>query len=113
MFKTKQETLKAKAVGVKLTPLEYRKIKQMVNAGVFLNVSDFIRGAVREKLEGTEVIYLRDVDYGTAKKEILEYYKKNNEAYYEEIANELRLDLEMTVKIVDELIKEKKVEVIE
>ncbi|MCR4369437.1 MAG: ribbon-helix-helix domain-containing protein [archaeon] len=111
MFDAKQD-FKAKSVGVKLAPIEYRKIRRMVKEGAFLNVSDFIREAIREKLEGTEVIYLRDVDYETAKKEILEYYQHHKEAYYDEIANDLRLDLEMTVKIVNELVREKKVEVV-
>ena len=60
----------------------------------------------------TEIIILRDIDYKTAKKEILEYYEKFKEAYQDEVANNLRVDLRMTVQIINELIKEKRLEVI-
>ena len=62
---------------------------------------------------GLEIIKLRDVDYKTAKKELLGYYEKFSEAFPDEAANDLGLDLETVHKIVGELIKEKRLVVIE
>lgn len=111
-----QKTVKskgAKMIGVKVTPLENKKIHKLVEAGVYLNTSDFMRDAVRDKLEDTEVIYLREVDYKTAKKEVLAYYKKFREAYPDEAAEDLRIDAKLVFKITGELIHEKRLGVIE
>jgi Arc/MetJ-type ribon-helix-helix transcriptional regulator len=111
--KTAHAILQPKTVGTKLTALEYEKIQNMVEAGVYLSVSDFMRDAIREKLEGIDIIKLRDVDYKTAKKEVLGYYKKFREAFPDEAAEDLRIDAETVFKITNELIKEKKLEAIE
>jgi Arc/MetJ-type ribon-helix-helix transcriptional regulator len=57
-----------KVVGAKLTRNEIDQINDLVKAGLYLNPSDFIREAVREKLAAIKVIECRDVDYETAKK---------------------------------------------
>ena len=69
----------ARTVGTKLTPLELKRIERLVELGQYLNVSDFLREAVREKLEAIEVIKCREVDYKTAKKEVLGYFKEFSE----------------------------------
>ncbi|MDL2270492.1 ribbon-helix-helix domain-containing protein [Methanobrevibacter sp. OttesenSCG-928-I08] len=86
--------------------MEQEEINKLVEAGAFLNASDFIRQAVREKLEAIKIINVRDVDYKTAKKEILGYYKTKKEAYTDEVADDLELDLELVINITDELVKE-------
>lgn len=103
----------SKNIGIKVTPLEYKQITELVDAGVYLNISDFIRDAIRDKLESLKVIKIRDVDYETAKKEVIGYFKRYKEAYPHEVANDLELDLDLVVKITKELIDEGKMEVIE
>ena len=112
MGKTIAKT-EAKTVGTKLTHLEYEKVQQLVDAGMYLSVSDFLRDSIREKLEGIEIIKLRDVDYKTAKKEVLGYFERYKEAYPDEAANDLGIDIKTVFKITSELIKEKRLEVIE
>ncbi|HLC79850.1 MAG TPA: ribbon-helix-helix domain-containing protein [archaeon] len=102
----------ARTVGTKMTATEFEKMQALVDAGLYLNVSDFIRDAVREKLGSIEIIKLRDVDYKIAKKEVLAYFEKFREAYPDEAANDLSLSLEMVAKITSELIKEKRLEAI-
>tara|TARA_Y100000310_G_scaffold343831_2_gene453348 strand:+ start:1861 stop:2199 length:339 start_codon:yes stop_codon:yes gene_type:complete len=109
----KQKRLVGKMAGVKLASLEYKKIQEFVDKGAFLNVSDFIREAVRDKLEETRVVQLREVDYKTAKRDVIEYYKKHKESYPSDAALDLGLDLEMVYKIVKELVNEKRAEFIE
>ena len=99
--------------GTKMTAAEYDKVQALVDSGLYLNVSDFMRVAVREKLDSIEIIKLRDVDYKTAKKEVLAYYEKFREAYPDEAANDLGIPLETAAKITSELIKEKRLEVIQ
>jgi Arc/MetJ-type ribon-helix-helix transcriptional regulator len=99
---------KSKTIGTKLAKIEYEEIIELVNAGVFLSGSDFVRDAVREKLKRIKVIKIRNIDYDTAKKEVLGYYKTYDEAYISEVSENLELDLELVAKIVQELIKEGK-----
>ena len=102
------KTGESKTIGTKLPKAEYDEISELINAGMFLNGSDFVREAVREKLRSVKVIKIRDIDYDRAKKEVLGYYKSYEEAYISEVAENLELDLELTAKIVQDLINEGK-----
>jgi Arc/MetJ-type ribon-helix-helix transcriptional regulator len=92
-----------KVVGAKLTRNEIRQINKLVEAGLYLNSSDFIREAVREKLSAIKVIEYRDVDYETAKKEVAGYFKMKGEAYASEASTDLGLDYGLVCKIMDDL----------
>ena len=111
MTKSKNAPL-AKAVGTKVTPREIEEINMLVNAGIYLSVSDFIREAVRDKLRATKVIKIRDIDYNTAKKEVLGYYHSYHEAYDYEVAEDLEIDYELVCEITEELEQEGRLGVI-
>ena len=96
----------SQTVGTKLTSMEAKQIEKLVKIGMYLSVSDFLRNAVRDKLEEIKVIKVRDVDYKIAKKEVLGYYKEYTEAYDYQVAEDLELDYELVAQIVDELHKE-------
>lgn len=49
------------------------------------------------------MIKIRDINYKTAKKEILGYFEKYKEAFISEAAEDLELDLELVAKITEEL----------
>jgi Arc/MetJ-type ribon-helix-helix transcriptional regulator len=102
-----------KVVGAKLTRNEIDQINNLVLAGLYLNPSDFIREAVREKLAAIKVIECRDVDYDTAKKEVAGYFQMKGEAYASDASTDLELDYELVCKIMDDLEKEGKMETIE
>lgn len=61
------------------------------------------------------IIDVKDIPFEEAKKKIHENYKTHeNEAVYpDEIADELGLDLKITMRAVEELLKEDKLEVVE
>ncbi len=99
-----------KVVGAKLTPNEIGQINKLVQAGLYLNPSDFIREAVREKLAAIKVIEYRDVDYETAKKEVAGYFKMKGEAYASEASTDLELDYDQVCTIMDDLEKEGQME---
>jgi Arc/MetJ-type ribon-helix-helix transcriptional regulator len=98
----------SKTIGTKLPQNEYKEITNLIDAGLFLNASDFVREAIRDKLKSIQVIKIRDINYETAKKEVLGYYQSYKEAYLSEVAEDLELDLELVVKITEELEKEKR-----
>jgi hypothetical protein len=62
-----------------------------------------------DNLRAIKVIELRDADYDTAKKEVLGYYQANESPYISDVVDDLELDLETVAKIINELIKEKRV----
>ncbi len=100
-----------KVVGAKLTRNEIDQINKLVEAGLYLNSSDFIRDAVREKLAAIKVIEYRDVDYETAKKEVAGYFQMKGEAYASDASTDLQLDYELVCKIMDDLEKEGRMEI--
>ena len=95
--------------GSRLTEFMEKRIQELVDAGLYTSVSEFIRDSVREKLEDIEVMDLRDVSYKEARKEILNYIKSKGRAWTSEIADDLRLDLEIVVKVLNELSNEGKI----
>jgi Arc/MetJ-type ribon-helix-helix transcriptional regulator len=89
------------------------QINRLVEAGIYLNPSDFIRDAVREKLAEIKVIEYRDVDYDTAKKEVAGYFKMLGEAYASDPSTDLQLDYKLVCKIIDDQEMEGNMETIE
>ena len=100
-------------VGARVAKQEYDAIRQLVDAGAYVNVSDFVREAVRDKLHNVEIITLRDVTPEEARKEVLEYIDRHDRFYPSDIAHDLRLDYRFVTQIVERLIEEKEVEVAE
>ncbi len=98
-------------VGSKVSAVELEEIKKLVAAGVYLNTSDFVRDAIRDKLAAIKTIKYRDVDYETAKKEVMGYFRDRGEAYPSEIEEDLELDYKLICQIVDELKREGRLEV--
>lgn len=96
----------------KFMPNELEQIKQLVTSGVYLNTSDFVRDAIRDKLAVIKTIKYRNVDYDTAKKEVMGYFQERGEAYPSEIEEDLELDYKLICQIVNELKREGRLEVL-
>lgn len=94
------------SIGSKIAAAEAAQIRELIEAGVYLNESDFVRDAIRHRLSEIKVIKCRDVDYETAKKEILGYFKSRGESYPDEASMDLELDFDLVMKITEELRKE-------
>jgi Mn-dependent DtxR family transcriptional regulator len=58
-----------------------------------------------------DVVVLRQVDRGQAKREIRELFQRGETLYYSEIADRLRLDIEVVVEVCRELMDEGEIEV--
>jgi Arc/MetJ-type ribon-helix-helix transcriptional regulator len=94
------------SIAAKIASAEARQIRELIEAGVYLNESDFVRDAIRHRLSEIKVVRCRDVDYETAKKEILGYYKSRGEAYPDEAADDLELDFDLVMRATEELRRE-------
>lgn len=97
-------------ISTRLTPKEIQEIDRLVEEGIFLNRSDFLRTAVRALLDNMEIINLREISVEEAKREILQLLKNKDLAYPSDVADELRLDLKTTIKAIKELWQEGKIE---
>ena len=108
MRATNKETVQPASVsiGSKIAAAEAVQIRELIEAGVYLNESDFVRDAIRHRLSEIKVIKCRDVNYETAKMEILGYFKSRGESYPDEASVDLELDFDLVMKITEELRKE-------
>ena len=97
-------------LGVRLTEREEDEIKKLVDAGVYISVSEFIRDAVRKNLASIKAIEIRDIPKTQAKKEILNYLKQHKESYASDVSEELGIRLDLVFSIMKELNKEGLVE---
>jgi metal-responsive CopG/Arc/MetJ family transcriptional regulator len=98
---------------VRFSPSEIEKIDKAVQRLGAKSRSAFIREATEKYLQevgSLKVIEIRDnVSLRDAKAEILTYLKRHKKAETFDIANDLRLDLELTVKALKTLWEEGKV----
>lgn len=101
MQKTKQSDL----VSARISPKELETIEMLVDEGFYMNMADFVRTSVREKLETIKIVDVRNVNAGKAEKEIIEFMKQNRNAYPSDIADALNLDFDLVMDIVKNLVK--------
>ena len=59
-----------------------------------------------------KVIQYHDLDYETAKKEVVGYFQMKGEAYASDASTDLELDYELVCRIMDDLEKEGKMEAV-
>ena len=99
----------AQMAGTRLAEMQEKKIQELVEMGMYISTSEFIREAVREKLETIEIRELRSISNTAAKKEIIEYLKENRKTYPSDIADALRLDIDLVFAVIKELTNEGRV----
>jgi len=112
MMETKTLRSEGAVVGSKVSAVELEQIRQLVTSGVYLNTSDFVRDAIRDKLSAIKTIKYRDLDYDTAKKEVMGYFQERGEAYPSEVEEDLELDYELVCQITEELKREGRLELL-
>jgi len=60
-------------------------------------------------MNNIEIVDIQDINKDEAKKQIIDYFKTHKTAWISELAEVLRLDIELIIEITDELEKEGKV----
>jgi len=101
---------KGSVMGSKISPSEFEEIRRLVDAGVYLDASDFVRDAIRDRLASIKVIKYRNVDHETAKKEVSGYFQSRGEAYPSGASEDLELDYDLVCEITEELRREGRLE---
>lgn len=107
-----RRAVKQKIVPVRFDEEELEAIDGLLNKVNARSRSEFIREAVKHYLDTVReirFIQIRSVSKAQARKEILKYLKKRKEADTFDIANDLRLDLGLTIRVLKELWEEGKV----
>lgn len=94
---------------VKLTPKEFEGVERLVKAGYFLNISDFVRSAVRDKLEAMKPVLVRGISPRAAQGEVYSYIKSHPGIYPDEIADVLNLSIETVMDAVAGLMSKGKI----
>lgn len=112
MLETKTNRSEGAVVCSKVSAVELEQIKQLVASSVYLNTSDFVRDAIRDKLAAIKTIKYRDIDCDTAKKEVMGYSQERREAYPSEVEEDLELDYKLVCQIVEELKREGRLELL-
>ena len=100
-------------VPVRFPKCELEKIDEALKRAGAKSRSAFIREATQRYIQevgGLKIIAIREnVSLKEARKGILAYLKEHKEAETFDIANDLRLDLDLTVKVLKQLWEEGKV----
>ncbi|KPV65282.1 MAG: Ribbon-helix-helix protein, copG family [Candidatus Bathyarchaeota archaeon BA1] len=108
-----QKTAERLVVPVRFSRSEIEKIDKTVERLGLKSRSELIREATEKYIQeagSLKVIEIRDnVSLQEAKAEILAYLRHHKEAETFDIANDLRLDLDLTVRALKELWEEGKV----
>lgn len=106
MAKTEQ----AYQIAVRLTKIEYKRIEDMIRAGMFRSAADFAREAVRDKLREAEPISLGNFLPKDIERKIDTFLTKNPGPHFaSEIAEALGLDFRTSLETVKRMIDDGKI----
>jgi len=108
----RQKLLEREALqlAVRLSKADYVMVQQLVKTGLYRSSADFLREAVRDKLESLEVVSIRNVDASKVERMIEDYLVKHpGPSFASEIADALGLDYSITFKTVHKLLEEGRV----
>jgi hypothetical protein len=95
---------------VRLSKTDYRKVQQLIDAGMYRSFADFLREAVRDKLGSMEVVSIKPVQDQEAEHMIEEYLKTHpGPSFASEIADNLGLEFSVTFRTVNKLLQEGKI----
>lgn len=101
---------KDQQVAVRLSRVDYARIRELIEAGLYRSSADFLREAVREKLRTMEVISVRNIDLEKAEKMIENYLAEHpGPNFASEIADALGIEYSITFKAVHKLLEEGKI----
>ncbi len=107
-----QKAVRGQIIPIRFGREEIEKIDKLLEKSGANSRSEFIREAVRHYLSTVaemKVITIRKMSKEQAKKDILEFIKNRKEADTFDIANSLRLDIDITIRALKELWEEGKV----
>jgi len=103
-----------KRLSAVVSPQEYRRVERLVKAGAADSVAQLVREAVAEyvdKLDAGKLLNLRTIPLEQARKEVINYLENHaGTVWPDEMAEELGIDYRIVLNVVQDLLKEGKVE---
>lgn len=103
-----------KRLSAVVSPQEYKRVERLVKAGVADSVAQLVREAVAEyvnKLDAGKLLNLRTIPLEQARKEVINYLENRaGTVWPDEMAEELGIDYRLVLRVVQDLLKEGKVE---
>ena len=107
---TSTQKSKGYQVAARLTPIESRRISELVAGGLYRSSADFVREAIREKLRSLEPAGIKEVSPGTAEKMIIDFLRDHpGPNFASEIAGKLGLDYGITFRTINRLLESQKI----
>jgi len=106
---TETKVIKRTTIPVSLPSNVVEKIEKLRIRLGYRSRNSVIREAIKrfiEDMEETKIVYVREITFEQAKKEIAEYLRRHGSAYVSEIAENLGIDVELAFKAAEELEKE-------
>ncbi len=104
-----QRVVRQRVIPIRFSEEDIEVMDEFVGKTGSRSRSEFIREAVKHYLDTAgqmKVIRIRNISKGQVKKEILNYLRDKEEAETFDIANDLRLDLSLTMQALKELWEE-------
>ncbi|MBE0515772.1 MAG: hypothetical protein IBX41_00040 [Methanophagales archaeon] len=98
----------AEIVREEIRSMEERMIER-IDYRIYYRINELKRQNIEEEGATEKVIMLRSISREQAKEEIMALLDESDKLYYSDIAEALRLDLELVVEIIQELEAEGKV----
>lgn len=85
----------------------WREIDRVVKmSGAYSNEAEFVREAIREKLQKVAVIESKDLSQTELRRQVVAYIKKNGRAYPSDIAADLSVPYFSVVAVINKLVEE-------
>ena len=94
--------------------LEFLHTRCLLTASGIELETNFCKKYIHESPPVTKVSVIKDIDSKEAKRRISEHLNQiDGNIYPSEIAEQLHIDYNLCVKVIEELLKEKKIEIVE
>ncbi len=97
-------------VATRISDREYEKIEQLVRAGLYINISDFVRDGVRSRLAGL-TMGTRQVDPEELEEEIESYLRsRGGDVWPDEMAEDIGVSVLEVIEALESLQRRGKAE---
>ena len=84
--------------------------KTVKMSGAYSNEAEFVREAVREKLQKVAIVEVKDISQPELQKQIMKYIKGKGRAYPSDIAADLHVPYFSVLEVINKLVEESVIE---
>ncbi len=85
----------------------WKEIDRVVRmSGAYSNEAEFVREAIREKLQKVAIVEAKDVSHAELQKQLIAYIKEKGKAYPSDITTDLGIPYFSAIEIINKLVEE-------